>query len=71
MRKFTEIVTDLVAELVMLLLRHNYRLREKQTLSIVFASATYQRLIDERSMLYLQHPDYLFSLLMQELAHTR
>lgn len=28
MRKFTEIVTDLVAELVMLLLRHNYRLRE-------------------------------------------
>ena len=71
MRKFTEIVTDLVAELVMLLLRHNYRLREKQALSIVFASATYQRLIDERSMLYLQHPDYLFSLLMQELDHTR
>ena len=71
MRKFTEIVTDLVAELVMLLMRHNYRLREKQALSIVFSFSTYQRLIDERSMLYMQRSDYLFSLLMQELAHTR
>ncbi len=71
MRKFTEIVTDLVAELVILLMRYNYRLRERQALSIVFASTTYQRLIDERSMLYMQRSDYLFSLLMQELAHTR
>ncbi len=67
MEKFAGIVVDLVVELVKRLMKHDRHLRERQAVSIIFASETYRRLIDERSMLYMQHTDYLFILLLKEL----
>lgn len=67
MSEKTEMMTDMIKNLALLLMKQNDGLTMEQALSIVFNSDTYRKVMDERTLLYYQSPKYVFAFLEEEL----
>ncbi len=67
MNEKTDMMADMVKNLALLLMEQNERLTMEQSLSIVFNSDTYRKVVDERTQFYYQSPKYVFAFLEEEL----
>lgn len=67
MSEKTEMMADMVKSLALLLIKQNDGLTMEDALSMVFNSDTYQKFMDERTLLYYQSPKYVFAFLDEEL----
>ena len=67
MSEIEEMKNSMVSELAMILMEKDKHLSLEQALSTVINSDTYQKLLDDRTRLYLQSPGYVFSFLEHEL----
>lgn len=64
-------IADMVKDLAFLLMEQNPELTMEQSLSAVFNSDTYQKILNEKTTLYYQSPRYVFSFLDSELKSGR
>ena len=64
-------IADMVKDLAFLLMEQNPELTMEQSLSTVFNSDTYQKILNEKTTLYYQSPRYVFSFLGNELKSGR
>ncbi len=64
-------IADMVKDLAILLMEQNHELTMEQSLSAVFNSDTYQKILNEKTTLYYQSPRYVFSFLDNELKSGR
>ena len=64
-------IADMVKDLAFLLMEQNPELTMEQSLSTVFNSDTYQKILNEKTTLYYQSPRYVFSFLDSELKSGR
>ena len=64
-------IADMVKDLAFLLMEQNPELTMEQSLSTVFNSDTYQKILNEKTTLYYQSPRYVFSFLDRELKSGR
>ena len=64
-------IADMVKDLAFLLMEQNPKLTMEQSLSTVFNSDTYQKILNEKTTLYYQSPRYVFSFLDSELKSGR
>ncbi len=62
-----EMKSDLVKALASQLMENNIGMTMEQALSAVFNSETYQKLLNDKTLLYYQSAGYVFSYLQHEL----
>lgn len=71
MNEKTEMMADMIKNLVTLLMEKNHSLTMEQALTMVFNSDTYQKVMDERTRFYYQSPKYVFAFLNEELQYGK
>lgn len=71
MSEIEEMKNSMVSVLALMLMEKDKNLSLEQALSLVINSDTYQKLLDDRTRLYFQSPNYVFSFLDNELKTGR
>lgn len=71
MSEIEEMKNSMVSVLALMLMEKDKNLSLEQALSLVINSDTYQKLLDDRTRLYFQSPNYVFSFLENELKTGR
>lgn len=71
MSEIDEMKNSMVSVLALMLMDKDKNLSLEQALSLVINSDTYQKLLDDRTRLYFQSPNYVFSFLENEMKTGR